>query len=421
VPVCCAPETCTSERRASLVVARPPALRAAQAVAAGAAKAALPAGTTFVLGVVAGAFIGFGSFLALSVGGACPGLASANPGLQKMVLVRTLARALLRWVACRCSRAAADGKALLSGVRLCKRLARRVTAQVPVSDRVPCALLGPVHTVNVLAARCAGCVRAALWAAHGADLRRRALHGQHGARDCRGAAAPPAPALARPERLPARALIDAVPRPVSRLFFFFFFLGGSLARPHAVRSLHAPCSRPHTRPCGAGGDASTAGHKAAASRPAPTSGAAAQMYEGKATPGQLIKNWLASYAGNFVGSVALVALVAASGAMAASQAPAAVAVAKTSLSFSQARQDAVAAAARQPGAGRLPGSPLLGGGLCAWRMGRDDALAGLSNGTHGALAAAAASPVLCGRARRGDRKACDAPLGACPRVWGCRA
>ena len=59
-----------------------------QAVAAGAAKAALPAGTTLVLGVLAGAFIGFGSFLALSVGGACPGLASANPGLQKMVLVR---------------------------------------------------------------------------------------------------------------------------------------------------------------------------------------------------------------------------------------------------------------------------------------------------------------------------------------------
>ena len=57
-------------------------------MAAGAAKAALPAGTTLVLGVLAGAFIGFGSFLALSVGGACPGLASANPGLQKMVLVR---------------------------------------------------------------------------------------------------------------------------------------------------------------------------------------------------------------------------------------------------------------------------------------------------------------------------------------------
>ncbi len=148
------------------------------------------------------------------------------------------------------------------------------------------------------------------------------------------------------------------------------------------------------------GGASTAGHKAAASRAAPTSGAAVQMYEGKATPGQLVKNWLASYAGNFVGSVALVALVAASGAMAASQAPAAVAVAKTSLSFSQARQDAVAAAARQPGAGRLPGSPLLGGGLCAWRMGRDDALAGLCSGAHGALAAAAASPALCEAAGR---------------------
>lgn len=57
-------------------------------MAAGAAKAALPVGTTLVLAVLAGAFIGFGSFLALSVGGACPGLASANPGLQKMVLVR---------------------------------------------------------------------------------------------------------------------------------------------------------------------------------------------------------------------------------------------------------------------------------------------------------------------------------------------
>ena len=69
-----------------------------QAVAAGAAKAALPAGTTLVLGVLAGAFIGFGSFLALSVGGACPGLASANPGLQKMVLVRAGPSPLLHLV-----------------------------------------------------------------------------------------------------------------------------------------------------------------------------------------------------------------------------------------------------------------------------------------------------------------------------------
>ena len=67
-------------------------------MAAGATKAALPAGTTLVLGVLAGAFIGFGSFLALSVGGACPGLASANPGLQKMVLVRAGPSPLLHLV-----------------------------------------------------------------------------------------------------------------------------------------------------------------------------------------------------------------------------------------------------------------------------------------------------------------------------------
>ena len=67
-------------------------------MAAGAAKAALPVGTTLVLGVLAGAFIAFGSFLALSVGGACPGLASANPGLQKMVLVRTGRSLLLRFL-----------------------------------------------------------------------------------------------------------------------------------------------------------------------------------------------------------------------------------------------------------------------------------------------------------------------------------
>jgi hypothetical protein len=100
-------------------VAHLPALRAAQAVASGAAKAALPAGTTFVLGVVAGAFIGFGSFLALSVGGACPGLASANPGLQKMVLVRA------RWPG-RCS----------VGLQLCG-------CSCPSAARAACVLQAP--------------------------------------------------------------------------------------------------------------------------------------------------------------------------------------------------------------------------------------------------------------------------------------
>ena len=56
-----------------------------QAIAAGQSKAALSISKTFFMGILGGAFIGFGSFLALSVGGACPGLASTNPGLQKMV------------------------------------------------------------------------------------------------------------------------------------------------------------------------------------------------------------------------------------------------------------------------------------------------------------------------------------------------
>ena len=64
---------------------------------------------------------------------------------------------------------------------------------------------------------------------------------------------------------------------------------------------------------------------------------AVQVYEGKATLGQLAKNWLVSYAGNFLGSALVVALVAASGVMASAKAPAAVAVAKTSLTFAQAR------------------------------------------------------------------------------------
>ena len=45
----------------------------------------MSAAKTFLLGILGGAFIGFGSFLAISVGGACPGLVSSNPGLQKMV------------------------------------------------------------------------------------------------------------------------------------------------------------------------------------------------------------------------------------------------------------------------------------------------------------------------------------------------
>ena len=64
----------------------PPALYAG-AVAAGKAKSAASWGKIFKLGIVSGAHIGFGAYLAITVGGACPGLAASNPGLQK---VRTL-------------------------------------------------------------------------------------------------------------------------------------------------------------------------------------------------------------------------------------------------------------------------------------------------------------------------------------------
>jgi len=56
------------------------------AVAAGAAKASASFGKIFKLGIVSGAHIAFGAYLAVTVGGACPGLAASNPGLQKMVL-----------------------------------------------------------------------------------------------------------------------------------------------------------------------------------------------------------------------------------------------------------------------------------------------------------------------------------------------
>eukprot|EP00929_Paragymnodinium_shiwhaense_P113754 TRINITY_DN82059_c0_g1_i1.p2 TRINITY_DN82059_c0_g1~~TRINITY_DN82059_c0_g1_i1.p2 ORF type:complete len:267 (-),score=63.17 TRINITY_DN82059_c0_g1_i1:243-1043(-) len=56
------------------------------AIAAGEKKASMPAGQVFGLSVIGGAQIGFGAFLMLSVGGACPGLAATNPGLQKIVL-----------------------------------------------------------------------------------------------------------------------------------------------------------------------------------------------------------------------------------------------------------------------------------------------------------------------------------------------
>ena len=59
-----------------------------------------------------------------------------------------------------------------------------------------------------------------------------------------------------------------------------------------------------------------------------------QLLEGKATVKQLLRNWIVSFTGNFVGSVALVALVSASGMM-AMPGPSNMAAAKTSLTFVQ--------------------------------------------------------------------------------------
>merc|ERR1719305_773690 len=49
-------------------------------------KAGMAPDKIFALGMLSGAHIGFGAYLMLSVGGACPGLVASNPGLQKIVL-----------------------------------------------------------------------------------------------------------------------------------------------------------------------------------------------------------------------------------------------------------------------------------------------------------------------------------------------
>jgi formate/nitrite transporter len=65
---------------------KPPATLYEGAVAAGAAKAKGSFSKIFKLGIVSGCHIGFGAYLAITVGGNCPGLAATNPGLQKIVL-----------------------------------------------------------------------------------------------------------------------------------------------------------------------------------------------------------------------------------------------------------------------------------------------------------------------------------------------
>eukprot|EP00438_Fugacium_kawagutii_P002870 Skav222164 [mRNA] locus=scaffold3048:74411:75115:- [translate_table: standard] len=55
------------------------------AVFVGAAKASLKPSKLLVSGIMAGAFIGYGAYLACTVGGACPQLVQTNPGLQKLI------------------------------------------------------------------------------------------------------------------------------------------------------------------------------------------------------------------------------------------------------------------------------------------------------------------------------------------------
>lgn len=65
---------------------KPPAALYQGAVAAGTAKGKSDPGKIFKLGVVSGCHIAFGAYLAITVGGACPGIAAENPGLQKIIL-----------------------------------------------------------------------------------------------------------------------------------------------------------------------------------------------------------------------------------------------------------------------------------------------------------------------------------------------
>ncbi|KAJ1616245.1 formate/nitrite transporter family member [Pavlovales sp. CCMP2436] len=64
---------------------KPPAAIYEGVIAAGAAKAAMPASKIFTLGVISGCHIAFGSCLAIMIGGACPGIKEANPGLQRII------------------------------------------------------------------------------------------------------------------------------------------------------------------------------------------------------------------------------------------------------------------------------------------------------------------------------------------------
>ncbi|KAI8469120.1 MAG: Formate/nitrite transporter [Monoraphidium minutum] len=69
----------------------------------------------------------------------------------------------------------------------------------------------------------------------------------------------------------------------------------------------------------------------------------AAAVERKATLGQVLSNWVLSFTGNCVGALLLVALISGTGLLSTAAAPVALAVAKTSLTFTQAFTRAIAA------------------------------------------------------------------------------
>jgi len=76
--------------RAGAMDGPPPELLAppdlyAKAATLGAAKGDSSSSKIFKLAMMSGVHIGFGAYLALTIGGACPGLAASNPGLQKLI------------------------------------------------------------------------------------------------------------------------------------------------------------------------------------------------------------------------------------------------------------------------------------------------------------------------------------------------
>lgn len=84
-PLVAAPAPAAAAGAPDFSLVSDPAGGYAAAVGAGSKKAQASAGKVFGLGILAGTHIGFGAYLAVAIGAACPGLHASNPGLQKMV------------------------------------------------------------------------------------------------------------------------------------------------------------------------------------------------------------------------------------------------------------------------------------------------------------------------------------------------